>query len=152
MNCINFQPTVFGILAAFASRIQPLARIPLQTICRRGRFTMLVGVGRWVVQMDPSNQHTQHGNDSPSGCLGSWSPLKTEGCYGKGDRWGYIDKTGKFVIPLDYNEAWDFTNGFAWVHRGGKLVEIATHLPPEWEGGEWLLIGKAGNVIWRKLH
>jgi len=31
---------------------------------------MLVGAGRLVAKMDPSNQRTQHGNDAPSGCLG----------------------------------------------------------------------------------
>ena len=80
--------------------------------------------------------------------LAAVRPEKTEGIYGKGNLWGYIDKTGKVVVALDFNEAWPFHRGLAWVHRGGKLVERSTHVPIEWEGGEWLLINKRGNVIW----
>ena len=80
--------------------------------------------------------------------LAAVRPEKTEGIYGKGNRWGYIDKAGKMVVPLEFNEAWPFQRGLAWVHRGGKLVERSTHVPMQWEGGEWLLIDKRAKVIW----
>jgi len=77
-------------------------------------------------------------------------PRMTEGCYGRGDRWGYIDTSGRMVIPLRYNEATDFHHGLAWVHRGGKLEYVGTHLPPRWDGGQWLLIDRKGNVVWNQ--
>ena len=37
----------------------------------------------------------------------------------------YIDRTGKVVIPpAGYSHAWDFSDGFAWVGKNGKLVFI----------------------------
>jgi hypothetical protein len=82
--------------------------------------------------------------------LAAVRPVKTEGIYGKGDRWGYINKCGRFRIPLAYNEARDFSCGLAWVHRGGKLAEITFHQPPDWQGGEWLLIDTRGCAVWRQ--
>ncbi|MBU1626319.1 WG repeat-containing protein, partial [bacterium] len=35
--------------------------------------------------------------------------------YWRGDKWGYIDKTGKFVIEPIYNQAYPFSNGLAAV-------------------------------------
>jgi len=28
------------------------------------------------------------------------------------------------VIPLDCNEAWDFSRGLAWVHQPGEAVKV----------------------------
>jgi hypothetical protein len=75
-------------------------------------------------------------------------PRMTEGCYGRGDRWGYIDRGGHLVIPLKYNEATDFHRGLAWVHYGGRLEYVGPHFPPQWEGGQWLLIDRQGNAVW----
>ena len=33
----------------------------------------------------------------------------------KGNKWGYIDKNGKEVIPCQYEDAWDFSEGLAMV-------------------------------------
>ena len=35
-------------------------------------------------------------------------------------KWGYIDKTGKEVIPCKYDWAWQFYEGFAQVSTKGK--------------------------------
>ena len=74
---------------------------------------------------------------------------KTTGWYGKGDSWGYIGKTGTFELEPIYNEVHPFRNGIARVHVGGKLREYAIHAPPVWEGGEWQLINRKGEVLKR---
>src|SRR5438445_13333722 len=38
----------------------------------------------------------------------------------KEGKFGYIDKTGKVVIPLTYDEAYDFREGLARVEINGK--------------------------------
>ncbi|WP_308575635.1 WG repeat-containing protein [uncultured Fusobacterium sp.] len=38
----------------------------------------------------------------------------------KHDKWGYIDKTGKIVIPFEYDKANDFSGGLAAVEKNGK--------------------------------
>jgi len=39
-------------------------------------------------------------------------------------RWGYIDITGKEVIPPVYDDADEFRNGVAWVIKNGKRIYI----------------------------
>lgn len=55
----------------------------------------------------------------------------SKGPGGFDDKWGYINTDGKIVVPLKYEEAKDFSNGFAcvtisnkngFVNRNGKLV------------------------------
>ena len=74
---------------------------------------------------------------------------KTTGYYGKGDTWGYIDKTGQFVLKPEFNETHEFRNGVARVHVGGTLRQFEFHSPPVWNGGEWRLIDRKGNVLKR---
>ncbi len=74
---------------------------------------------------------------------------KTTGWYYKGDTWGYIDKTGKYVLEPKYNETHPFCNGVARVHVGGTLHEYDVHSPAGWEGGEWQLIDRKGNILKR---
>ncbi len=38
--------------------------------------------------------------------------------------WGYIDRTGKFVIPPRFDEAIEFASGLAWAKLKGKVVVI----------------------------
>jgi hypothetical protein len=38
-----------------------------------------------------------------------------------GDKWGYIDKTGKVVIPAEYDSAGTFSEGLACVRKGLKV-------------------------------
>ncbi|OPH33706.1 hypothetical protein B5J94_12720, partial [Moraxella lacunata] len=37
---------------------------------------------------------------------------------------GSIDKTGTVVIPIGYDDAWDFSEGLAWVIQHGNLNSI----------------------------
>ena len=41
-------------------------------------------------------------------------------------KWGFIDKTGKEVIPLIYEEVSDFLNGLAKVRLNGRSFSIDT--------------------------
>ena len=66
--------------------------------------------------------------------------------YGKGDTWGYIDKSGTYRIPAEFNEASIFSQGVAMVHVVGVLKE-RIHDPPYWEGGTWWLIDATGKKL-----
>ncbi len=37
-----------------------------------------------------------------------------------GDKWGYIDKTGKYVVNPQFLRAEVFSEGLAWVEMGGE--------------------------------
>jgi hypothetical protein len=39
----------------------------------------------------------------------------------RSDRWGYIDKTGKFVIPAQFSRAGKSSEGLAYVNAEGFL-------------------------------
>ena len=39
---------------------------------------------------------------------------------GKGVKWGFIDKTGHLLIPLQYDFAWNFKEDVAAVKQNGK--------------------------------
>ena len=52
----------------------------------------------------------------------------------KNDKCGYMDKNCKVVINPRFDEAWDFSEGLAWVEIGGK-------------GG---YINKEGKMVWRE--
>jgi hypothetical protein len=77
--------------------------------------------------------------------LAAVRPKKTT-VYGMGDSWGYIDKSGQYMIEPQFNEAHPFQNGVARVHVGGKLLEYFD-APPGWEGGQWQLIDRTGKVL-----
>ena len=38
----------------------------------------------------------------------------------KNNKWGFIDKTGKEIIQLQYDDAGQFKEGLALVNKGGK--------------------------------
>ncbi|MGI6479938.1 MAG: WG repeat-containing protein [Salinivirgaceae bacterium] len=50
-----------------------------------------------------------------------------------GNKWGYIDKTGKVVIPVEYGDADDFSEGFARVKMANS-----------WK---WGIIDNTGTII-----
>ncbi|ECL3693363.1 WG repeat-containing protein, partial [Campylobacter coli] len=35
-------------------------------------------------------------------------------------KWGFIDKSGKFIVKPKFDEAWDFSEGLAAVGLNGK--------------------------------
>jgi hypothetical protein len=41
-----------------------------------------------------------------------------------GQKWGYIDAAGKFVIRPRFDEAWSFRGGLAWMRAGDKADYI----------------------------
>ena len=50
-----------------------------------------------------------------------------------GGKWGFIDKTGQFVINPQFDWAWDFSEGLAAVGIG------------DYKGGSWGFIDKSGE-------
>ncbi|MBQ5814588.1 MAG: WG repeat-containing protein, partial [Flavobacteriales bacterium] len=42
----------------------------------------------------------------------------------KGEKKGYIDKTGREVVPCIYDDAWNFSEGLAYVRKDGKYGYI----------------------------
>jgi hypothetical protein len=42
-----------------------------------------------------------------------------------GYKWGYIDKTGKTVVPFEYDYTQSFSEGLAWVQKDGKWGILA---------------------------
>ncbi len=70
------------------------------------------------------------------------------------DSWGYIDKSGEFVFKPQFTQAYSFSRGVARVHVGAHIQKFKTTTPmarswEPWEGGEWRLIDKKGNVLKR---
>ncbi len=65
-------------------------------------------------------------------------------------KWGYIDRTGKIVIPLRFEEAWVFSKGRAPVRVDGKWGYIGTSgsvvIEPEYEYA-WSFSEGRGRVL-----
>ena len=92
-------------------------------------------------------------------------PLKTKTCgdlwpVKQGNKWGYIDKTGRLIIPFKFDAADDFSEGLAaveikektgYIDKTGKFV-----IPPRFLSGFPFSSGMALVVIRRfekdKLH
>ena len=55
-------------------------------------------------------------------------------------KWGFVDKTGKEVIPFVYDKVGSFSNGFAVVKRD-KLALLLIPI------GFWGIINKKGRVV-----
>ena len=53
--------------------------------------------------------------------------------YRKGDKWGYCDWNKKIVIPVQYDDAWLFSEGLALVKVNGKWGFIDTKGTQYWE-------------------
>ena len=41
-----------------------------------------------------------------------------------GDKYGFIDNTGKIVVPVKYSAAIPFENGIGYVRDGNKWIRI----------------------------
>jgi hypothetical protein len=61
-----------------------------------------------------------------------------------GDKWGYIDKTGKFVINPQYDSALQFENGIAEV--GLKVPRKPDSIMDDYQYG---YIDRTGKYIWQ---
>ncbi len=53
----------------------------------------------------------------------------------KNHKWGFIDRTGKLIVPYKYDSAGPFSEGLAAVRVG------------EWDTGKWGFIDKTGKVV-----
>ena len=80
-------------------------------------------------------------------------------------KWGFVDPTGKMLVPCQFDEARDFDQGLAAVKRGGKWGWIErngrTVIPFEFEdagwfreerapvkrGGKWGYIDRTGRLV-----
>lgn len=56
------------------------------------------------------------------------------------DKYGYIDQTGKVVIPCKYINAWSFNDGVALVYNDEEDAD----------NGRWSIIDTEGNVLFTK--
>ena len=57
--------------------------------------------------------------DTYDGFINNWSGNAIFGVK-KGGKWGYIDGYGKVIIPLEYEEVGNFSEGLAAVRKDGK--------------------------------
>jgi hypothetical protein len=64
----------------------------------------------------------------------AWLGLKT--------KWGYVDKTGAFVIRPAFDFAYPFAEGLARVNMGGRIGKAG-----EVAGGKWGFIDKTGRYV-----
>lgn len=60
-----------------------------------------------------------------------------------GGKWGYIDKTGKYVIKPKFDFANDFVEGLAYINVGCSFDEEIG----ENTGGKWGYVDKKGAVF-----
>ena len=60
-----------------------------------------------------------------------------------GGKWGYIDKTGKEVVPCKYDFASSFSDGLAAVNIGAVYDWTMEH--SSMYGGKWGYIDKTGK-------
>lgn len=63
---------------------------------------------------------------------GNWDFLEIESLdeYGQGGKWGYVDKTGREVVPCKYDDAQDFSEGLAAVKLDDKWGFLAVSDAP----------------------
>ncbi len=69
----------------------------------------------------PPKGHYDYANDFHGGLAAARSKVTGSGSNAGKVKWGYIDRTGKFVIPPRYDVANGFSEGLAVVHNSGKV-------------------------------
>jgi hypothetical protein len=57
-------------------------------------------------------------------CVGGQLILEHEIYFIKGGKWGFINKSGKLVVPLIYDRAWSVENGKALVEKNKERISI----------------------------
>ncbi|MGA3014483.1 MAG: WG repeat-containing protein [Bacteroidales bacterium] len=70
------------------------------------------------------NTYFYHGSKFSEGLVGAQSP---------NHNWGFIDKTGKEIIPFIYDWVEPFSNGLSWVAYNGKCGFIDKYGTEFWE-------------------
>ncbi len=60
----------------------------------------------------------------------------------KGDKWGYINQFGEFVISADFDLAKPFSESIALVNVGGEFKEDKEQGKVYFLGGKWGYIRK----------
>jgi hypothetical protein len=78
------------------------------------RFTTLLRLSLLIAGLlfcwfQPALQAVRAAGQSPADGIAPLFPVVEHG------KWGYIDKTGRIVIPLQYHFAYRFSEGLAWV-------------------------------------
>jgi hypothetical protein len=68
-----------------------------------------------------------------------------------GEEWMFIDRKFDVVLRASDNAPWndaeDFNGPLARVHVGGTFYQAQFHEGSQWEGGEWLYVNRAGEIV-----
>ncbi len=94
--------------------------IPVNPNCLGEGMDLINTDGKWGYTKRLNNEiivRPQY--DSAKGFKEGLAAVKLNG------KWGFIDKTGKVVIPFQFSEAWSFAEGLAAVKLNGKLGFIS---------------------------
>lgn len=68
-------------------------------------------------------------------------------------KWGYVDRTGWFVIEPRFNEAKPFIDGLAFVKIGGYDAKAVIHVIGLLDSsGKWGYIDKTGAYVWQPTN
>ncbi len=79
---------------------------------------------------------------------------------------GYINMAGENIIPFEYDNAYDFSDGIALVEKGGRLgILLLTSIPPtppvstvggraedHQRNGRWQLLSQLHPYPWADCH
>ncbi len=65
------------------------------------------------------------------------------------NKWGYIDKIGKIIIPPQFDFVFPFSNGLARIEVGQCLISHWSTPKQIKEGCKFGYIDKTGKVIWK---
>jgi len=77
---------------------------------------------------------------------GNWIIFDEKGVYGTGSKYGYMDKTGEIKIPAQFDDAYEFSEGFAVVYMFSTDKEPP--LPDSWEPyGTHAFINAKGKYV-----
>lgn len=89
--------------------------------------------GQWVIepQFDEAESFSEERAVVANGITRRSKLLEAEG-----GKWGYIDRTGKLVVGMKYDNAYAFNNGLARITIGDKVGYI----------------DKAGRHIWEPTN
>ncbi len=68
----------------------------------------------------------------------------------KGDKWGYVDKTGKVIIPIKYDASWNYHNNYPYwydVDYKDYCYSASDNYVVLKDGSKWLMSDTEGNVV-----